>query len=164
MRPKQLAVLLLASAIVGCAAAPRGRPMKMGPTDTGPGSLEATRRQLEGRWELVSLETYPEPGKAVPIKASGTLTYDAYGNVKTEGTMDDPDSHARSVLSYSGAIVIDVEKKEWRLTGMQTGRGATPALGTEQIRRYELTGDRLTTSTIDDNGRVTARAIWKKTG
>lgn len=51
-----------------CHAAPRGRPVKMGPVDTGPQSVEATRRQLEGAWELVKLETYPAPGKVVPSK------------------------------------------------------------------------------------------------
>jgi hypothetical protein len=43
----------------------------MGPVDTGPQSVEATRRQLEGARELVKLETYPAPGKVVPIEATG---------------------------------------------------------------------------------------------
>jgi hypothetical protein len=109
---RALALVLLVAPLAACAPAPRGRPVKMGPTDTGTGSLEATRRQLEGNWELVSLETYRD-GKPVPVQAAGRLTYDAFGNVKTQGVINDPAANAPSdVLSYSGVIVIDVHKKD----------------------------------------------------
>ena len=48
----------------GCAAAPRERPIKGGDVDTGPGSVEAVRRQLEGTWDLVSLAVTPKGGAA----------------------------------------------------------------------------------------------------
>jgi hypothetical protein len=165
---RALVLVLLTAALAACAPAPRGRPVKAGPTDTGPGSLEATRRQLEGNWELVSLETYRD-GKPVPVKAAGRLTYDAYGNVTTQGVINDPAAGAPSdVLSYSGVIVIDVHKKEWRLTDAQARPGGTAELpadvAADKIRKYEFAGDQLKTSMVDKSGRVTATATWRKIG
>lgn len=42
-----------------CAASPRQRPVEGGPVSTGPGSLEFTRRQLEGN-QLVSSVVDPQ--------------------------------------------------------------------------------------------------------
>ena len=49
--------LLLAAP--GCAPAPRVRPVKEGPVDTGSGTLTAARKYLEGTWTLVSFELFP---------------------------------------------------------------------------------------------------------
>ena len=62
-----VALLVLPS----CAKTARERPVKMGDVDTGPGSLEAVRRQLEGSWELVSLAVVPQGGgEPVPLTPS----------------------------------------------------------------------------------------------
>ena len=97
-----------------CHAAPRGAPSTMGPVDTGPQSVEATRRQLEGARELVKLETYPAPGKVVPIEATGRMTFDAYGNVRTQGVVQGGGADAQRFLAYEEQVVIDPQKKEWR--------------------------------------------------
>ena len=46
--------LMMAS---GCAGSPeRGRPIPLGPVESGPNSLESVRRLFEGQWDLVSAE------------------------------------------------------------------------------------------------------------
>jgi ferredoxin len=55
--------------------------MKGGDVDTGPESITAARKFLEGRWTLESFEVFP-PGKApITLKGSGTLNYDNFGNL-----------------------------------------------------------------------------------
>src|SRR6185436_8011249 len=80
MRIQWPAIFLIAALAAGCTAAPRVRPVKMGPADE---TLEAARQFLKGRWTLVSYEVFP-PGKA-PVQlggaGTGTLTYDDYGNL-----------------------------------------------------------------------------------
>ncbi len=64
-------VMLTALAIGACSAAPLEKNIKGEKVDAGPGSLEAARRQLQGKWTLVSLETYPTPGgAAVPVRVA----------------------------------------------------------------------------------------------
>lgn len=94
MSSPQRYVTVLAMAVIAgsffaaCQAAPRQRPVEMGPVDKGPGSLGAVRKQLEGTWTLVSLETYHERGPAVLVKATGQLIYDQYGNLTIKGIVE----------------------------------------------------------------------------
>jgi hypothetical protein len=46
-----------------CAASPRQRPVSAGDVDTGANSLTAARKQLEGRWTLISLDISAEDGR-----------------------------------------------------------------------------------------------------
>ena len=48
--------------IAGCAASERQRPIQTSRVATSGNTLEAARKQLEGRWTLVSLE-YAAPGR-----------------------------------------------------------------------------------------------------
>ena len=66
---------------------PRIRAVKAGDVDTGANPVEAARRQLEGTWDLVSLETYATPGGpgTKAEDASAVLSYDAYGNLRIMG-------------------------------------------------------------------------------
>jgi hypothetical protein len=91
--PQRYVTVLAMAVIAGsffaaCQAAPRQRPVEMGPVDKGPGSLGAVRKQLEGTWTLVSLETYHERGPAVLVKATGQLIYDQYGNLTIKGIVE----------------------------------------------------------------------------
>ena len=150
-----LALAVGLAALPACSAAPRQRPVKMGDVETGTGSLESTRRQFEGTWDLVSFETYPEPGKKVTQQATAVLTYDAYGNMEINGRLTQPGqtaAQAASLLSYKGKVVIDVEKHQ------QLPAEASTALA----RQYSFANDMLTPSMVDAAGRPTASATWKK--
>ena len=74
-------VVAVAPLLAACPSAPRVRPVKAGDVDTGPGSLESVRRQLQGTWELVGAVVFDASGKATPRKAEGRLTYDEYGKL-----------------------------------------------------------------------------------
>lgn len=157
---RTFALGLLAAAIAasaGCSASPRQRPIKVGAVDAGPSSLEAVRRQLEGRWELVSLQVVGADGQAVTRPAGGRMTYDAFGNVTMEGT--GPDA---ALISLSGRAVIDPVKRELRLADME-GAGALPGqVSPDKVRGYAFEGDLLKTSARDASGRVTAVVTWRR--
>jgi hypothetical protein len=161
-------VLLLAALAAGSACAtgaPRGRPIEMGPTDTGPGSLEAVRRQLEGTWDLVQLETYPASGAPQTLEAKAVLTYDAYGNMTIEGRLAQPAASAAAapLLAYKGRAVIDTAKEQLRLVDVTGAQRALPdEVSTAMIRKYAFDAGVLVLSIVDDTGRTTAKASWKK--
>jgi hypothetical protein len=152
---------LSAASFAACAAAPLERPIEMGPVDTGPASLEAVRRQFQGTWDLVSLDTFPKPGgTAVPVTgATAVLTYDEYGNLNMKGTASSP------ILDYSGRALIDVAKQELHLQAV-SGSGGADDLPKEvdfaAVRKYAFDGALLKMSTIDAQGNITATAVWKR--
>ena len=159
--------------VTGCAKAPRGRPIPTTRIDSGAGTLESVRRQLEGQWDLVSLQTVPKPGaKPVEVKAKALLTYDAYGNLTLKGRLDDQnynDPAAAPFLDFTGRAVIDVPRSQLRLldvsANVQVAQEGLPAeTSFDKVRKYTFEGDLLTLSTIDAQGNVTATATWKKRG
>jgi len=165
-----LAVFALPGA--ACAPAPSVRPVKAGPVETGPGSLESVRRQLEGRWELVSFETALPPGPPRKVAASGLLAYDAYGNVTLQGQLlDEADrkayGDAPAVLNISGRAVIDVASSSLRILDAASDRpveaaDSLKAVSLDKVRYYAFEGDLLKTIVKDADGRTTATAAWKR--
>ena len=157
---RTLALGLLCGALVavgGCSASPRQRPIKVGSVDAGPNSLEAARRQLEGTWDLVSLQVVGADGQAVPRPAGGRMTYDGFGNMSMEGTGADA-----ALVAFSGRAVIDPVKREFRLADL-AGSGSLPSqVSPEKVRGYEFDGDLLKTSARDASGRVTAVVTWRR--
>lgn len=149
---------------LGCSAAPRQRPVKMGDVDTGAGSLEAVRRQLEGSWQLASLQTFGG-GAPVTHPAEAVLTYDAYGNLSIIGRLEkpDPNNAGSPLLQYKGRAVIDPAKQQLRLMDSKGPEGALPTeVRPEHLRKYEFAGEQLKLSTIDASGNVTATTVWNK--
>lgn len=151
----------------GCAKTARERPVRMGDVDTGPGSLEAVRRQLQGTWELVSLAVVPQGGGApVPLAARGTLSYDEYGNLTIDAHTDDPNAPqaARSagVLSFKGRAVIDAPKSELKLMDVTGSVDPNTVISTERRRRYAFEGDLLKLSSLEPNGQIAATATWRR--
>ena len=72
-----LALVLATLALAwGCAAAPRRGQIPIGDVESGPGSLTATRKALEGTWTLDSLEVIDAAGVRRPVKSHGRLTVD----------------------------------------------------------------------------------------
>jgi hypothetical protein len=153
-----LAVVILA----GCAPRARVRPVKMGDVDTGAGSVEATRRQLEGTWELFRLEAIDASGNARPVKASGRLQYDAYGNMQVKGVIEDPALKNALVLDTEGRIVIDPVKKQFHAADVGETDPRLKAIAPDKVRTYELTPSEFVVTYQDANGKPTARAVWHR--
>ena len=162
--------LMMAS---GCAGSPeRGRPIPLGPVESGPNSLESVRRQFEGQWDLVSAESYGASGQPVAVKARGRLTYDAYGNLTVDARFDNaqeqPDGSLASLLSYKGRAVIDVTTSRLVLQDMQkrveSGADAPEGMAAANARYYAFEGDLLTLTIKDAAGRTTAKTTWRRVG
>src|SRR5258706_4274980 len=92
-------------------AAPMNLPIAIGSTPTG-GELEAARQQLVGAWELVALESTQGDGPRAPVRASGTLTYDQYGNLTIEARTTDAAAPAAAravdLMAFKRLAVNDV--------------------------------------------------------
>jgi hypothetical protein len=168
-----LPALVAAFALAGCAAAPRTRPVKMGDVDTGPGTLTAARKYLEGRWSLLSFEVHP-PGKdPIQLKGSGTLNYDAYSNLDIE-IRTDPETGARlgqagitldqGVIASHGRVVVDMANHT--MTYIVPGQPAPGApagpLALSRPRHWEVKGNVLTLTTLDDGGQPLSIGTWQK--
>src|SRR5262249_46424136 len=128
---------------------------------------EATRRQLQGTWALVTLEMAP-PGRAsrVKVKASGTLTYDEYGNLTIDAHTDDPGApvaaREASLLAFTGRAVIDPVKHELTLADLTGNVDPNEVLSPERKRRYSIQADVLTLSSVDAQGGITAVTTWRR--
>jgi hypothetical protein len=142
----------------------------MGPVGEGPGTLDSVRHQLQGTWTLSSLEVYPANGKATPLKASGTLTYDEFGNLAVKAALAESATVEGvalkpTALTYSGRAVIDVANRKMMLTDIEgdvPANKVSPALASDRARYYEFAGDELRISLKDPQGRTTALLVWKK--
>src|SRR5215831_3181291 len=114
-----LAAAGFVAASIACHGAPRQKPVKAGPVDTGAGTLASARNFLEGRWDLESFEVRP-PGKApIVLKGSGTLLYDNMGNLKMDIQADEKSAdllRAAGIdirdgrISTDGRTAIDMQK------------------------------------------------------
>ena len=151
----------------GCKAAPGGRVLKTEPIATGPGTLEAERRRLQGTWDLVSFEIDDAAGTPQRLDATGRMTFDEYGNVRTTGSAKQGSEATGRLLGYTGRVVIDHQKKEWRLLEVQADPGTAkppPEVAADKVRAYEFVGDELKLSLRDASGRVTASVTWRRAG
>lgn len=154
---------------LGCKSAPSQRTLGLGDVDTGPGSVEYVRRQLTGTWTLTRFETVDASGAAHEVKATATLTYDQYGNMKVTGNLLEPlpgqrPEDVQQMLSYTGRIQIDTAKQQFTLLGQQgsSDPALQPAIGPNMIRKYEITPEQLTLTFVDAQSKPTARAIFKR--
>ena len=156
-RRRSLALVSIAvvsgALLAGCAKAPRERPVKMGDVDTGAGSLESVRRQLQGTWELVSLAVVPPTGGApVPLAARGTLVYDEFGNLSVDAHTNDPNApqaaQTAGLLSFKGRAVIDTAKSELKLMDVTGSVDPNTVIATERRRRFAFEGDLLKLSSL----------------
>jgi hypothetical protein len=164
-------VLLSALALpllAGCEAAPRARPVKMGPVDAGAGSIEAERRQLQGTWELVSLDVFSPSGQPTPVQASGRMVYDDHGNMQMRGTIAGNTSVDPAAVNLEGRVAIDPAAHSFRITKVDAAsaddKRVDPKLDASKTRYYVFEGDLLKTTLKDASGATTATATWKRAG
>jgi hypothetical protein len=160
-----LALLAAGGLVAACAASPRTRPLNTSPVNEGADSTQSVRRQLQGRWTLVSFETYPAPGQVSKQDAVGELTYDEYGNLVIRAALTGvPAGEQAKLLRYSGRAVVDAQNHRLVLQALegQGGEALPAAVAAEQARYYEFDGDLLKLTVKDSNGRPTAMITWKK--
>ena len=163
----RLAVATIAlSCLAACESAPRVRPVKMGPVDTGPASVESVRRQLMGSWELTALEVYSPTGEKIVPQASGRLQYDDYGNLSMKGSIQGASGVDPSVLNLTGQVAIDPTSQSFRIVRVESAsadsRRVDPALDAANVRYYEFADNLLKTTVKAADGRTTAMATWKR--
>jgi hypothetical protein len=167
-------LLVVATALAlaaGCTQTPGGgavktKPMRAGDVDTGPGSLEAERRRLQGTWDLTSLQLLSPSGESIAAQATGRLQYDEFGNLSMRGTITGAPDVDNSILNVSGHIVIDPAAHTLRFVGITAPtndeKRIDPKLAASLIRYYELTGDQLKTTVKGASGATTAIATWMR--
>ena len=161
-----LACLLAAQLAAGCAATPSRRPLKTTEINTGEGTTEAVRRQLEGTWSLASFSIFDGAGKETVVEATGRLAYDSYGNLDLSGRLNDPAAAggSASALNFKGRAVVDAGAGRIVLADVSgnVDPSAVPTnMGIDKVRFYKFEGDTLSLETRDGT-RVLARTVWKR--
>jgi len=168
----RLTIVFGAVALLGgaCAAKPSQRPIYTGSIDTGPGSLEAVRRQLAGTWMLVSYETFNEAGEAVVMPASGRLTYDQFGNLTVRGRIEREAATiagvAGELLNVTGRVAIDTAQRRFLVRDVESNvdfdEAELAAASPDNFRYYEFVENRLILIVKNAAGDTTARLTWEK--
>jgi hypothetical protein len=168
MRSIHAAVVVAFAALTACQAAPRARPVKMGPTDTGPTSVEAERRRLQGAWDLVSLDVVLPSGEKHAVPATGRLEYDDYGNLTMRGKVQGTEQVDPAVLNVSARVTIDPDSHSFQVMNVQSrtadDRRLDPSVDASKKRYYEFDGDLLKTTVKNAQGVTTAVVTWKRAG
>ena len=144
-----------------------------GPVETGPGSLSAARKHLEGRWRLTSFEVIP-PGKdAIRVIGAGNLTYDGYGNLTVEIRVDAATAillesagiyTEKGVISTSGRAALDLQNRTltYILEGQPPFGSPSGPLALNRPRHWTVEDDILTLVTKSDEGQTTSIGRWQK--
>ena len=155
-----------------CTGSPSKRPVKLGPVAESAGSLTAARKFLEGRWALESFEIYPAGKPPMTLKASGTLTYDEFANLRMEIRADQTASDALraagidirdGVIATDGRTAIDMPNKTLTyVIQSQAAAAGTGPLAANRPRHWQVEGDLLTLTTKDDAGKPASMSRWRK--
>jgi hypothetical protein len=176
-----LAKVCLTIVMAACAGAPRTRPLQTKPVDEGAGTIEGVRKQLEGRWTLLSLTMHDVGGRSAPIDADGQLVSDAFGNMEVEYRLSETGlktlgglgiKSPNPVITTSGKVVIDTTSHRITYVGEDDQQRAfDPDLAAkkanpfalERVRYYTLEPDgTLRLSTRYDNGKDASVSHWEK--
>ena len=160
------------SVMAGCASAtPIRTPIEMGPVSEGPNTLAFARQQLQGTWTLTKLEVLNAAGQMQAVRAKAQLVYDEFANLSMKGVLEEPLPGQTTItdapaLVYSGRAVIDTEKHELVLQGVDASVKADPsieaAIKLSARRRYQIEGATLTIWVVDALGKTTFRATYMK--
>ena len=169
----RLGVVLVALTSAACAAAPRQRNVEGGAVDTGPGTVAAARKYLEGRWSLVSYQVFPAGQPPIKLTGSGTLSYDSFGNLDIEIRVEPAIAELldgagipskQGVISTNGRAAVDMQAHT--LTYVLEGQPAfvkpSGPLALNLPRHWEVNGNILTLTTKGDDGRTMSEGRWQK--
>jgi hypothetical protein len=166
-----LPVVIALGGAGGCAAKPRERPIELGKVETGPGTLAAARKYLEGRWTLESFEVYPQGKPPITLNGSGMLMYDDMGNLRMEIRADQASADLLrasgvdirdGMISTDGRTAIDLQNHT--LTYVLEGQAplVEGPLGMKRPRHWVVDANTLTLTTKDDDGRPLSVGHWRR--
>ena len=147
--------------------------MQRGPVDTGPGTLAAARKYLEGRWSLLSFDVLSTGGPPIRFSGAGTLTYDSYGNLNVEIRVDAKTAErlaaagiqtSRGVISTRGRTVIALQDRSltYLLEGQPPLGAASGPLALNRPRYWQVEGNVLTLTTRGDDGQPVSIGRWQR--
>ncbi len=164
---RRFAAVLVSSSMIAlvaaCTAAPRQRAVEMGPTT---GTLQQVRQQFQGTWDLVAFEAAGDGGRLAPVQATGTLTYDEFGNFAISGRILDAGASVAAMrLTISGKAVIDTQNQRMWITPEGDTRDVEvipQGAAYDRFRYYAFSGNELTLTVRDAAGAVTARTVWRR--
>ena len=169
MRIRSLALVLFGVVVAGCTGP------KMAPVETGPGTLQAARTYLEGRWSLLSYEIVRAGQPPIQLKGGGLLVYDAFGNLDIEVQASDPAIAAElaragvpltnGVLSTKGRTRIDMQGRTLSYVLDEKRPVATDRdgpLALNRPRHWVVEGNVLTLTIRDDKEQPLAVSRWQK--
>ncbi len=172
-RPCRLLPVVVAAVLaVQCAPAPRDRPLRTSPVESGPGTVEAARDYLQGIWVLESFQVMPPGRGPLTVKGKGRLIYDGFANMTMdlqpeEGAVDALQAAGVPVregrVSTAGRTVVDMQART--LTFVLERQTAGPPEGPLALRRprhWSVEGNVLTLTTRDDDGRAISVSRWRK--
>lgn len=163
-------IVTLAGAPLAAAAE---QAIKMGPVETGPGTLTAARQYLEGRWTLLSYEIFPPGEPALTLTGEGTLHYDDFGNLAMKIRVDEKTAlilegvgirTADGILSTEGRTVIDMQARTlvFVLAGQAPFGAPAGPLALNRPRHWHVAGNALTLTTKGDDGAPLSVSRWRK--
>ena len=165
--------MIVSLALAACTSAPWNEPVKLGPVDTGAGSLTAARKYLEGRWTLLSYEVFLPGEPPVMLGGSGMLTYDAYGNLTTEIRVDDATARILDKAGIritdgkfltSGRTVVDMNARTltYVIEGQPPLGAPSGPLALNKPRYWQVEGKLLTLTTKGEDGATASVGRWQK--
>lgn len=179
--PARLRLPAVALALVitgGC----MGGPVRGTPVATGPDSIAAARKALQGTWQLLTLDVAADDGRRTPVEAKGELKLDDFGNLGIEYRMSEAGISALKaigitpptpVITTTGQVVIDPNQRrityvnaEQRADPLDAGLAARRAnpFALERVRYYNIGADGiLTLTTRHESGRDAATSRWQHT-
>jgi hypothetical protein len=134
-------------------------------------TLKEARKFLEGMWGLESLVLHLPGKEPIQVKASGTLVYDQFSNLKMEIRADQGSSDLLrtlgidirdGVISTNGRTALDRQNR--KLTYFLEGQDPLipGPLDMRHPRYWEVDGDVLILTTKDEAGRPLSVGRWKK--
>jgi hypothetical protein len=181
IRKASVAIGLILALTSACKGGSLQKPLPTSPVAAGPNTMEFVRKQLEGTWTLTSLVVHNEKGASATPQVTGTLTWDAFGNLKIEYRLSDAGVKALEaigvhpptpVITTDGRAVINTQDKAIQYVPPDAvSRPFDPKLSAardnpfalERLRYYVFAADgTLTLSTRHDNGKDAAVSKWKK--
>jgi hypothetical protein len=149
------------------------RPPKGGPVDSGPGSIAAARKYLEGRWSLRSFDVFPPGGAPLRLGGAGTLVYDAFGNLDIEIRVDESTATQleaagipsnKGLVSMRGRTAVDMQARTltYILRGQPPLGAPSGPLALNRSRHWEVEGTLLTLTTRTADGQLLSKGVWEK--
>ena len=163
-------IALVLTAGSACTAPLRQQP-RGGPVDTSAGKLTAARKFLQGRWELESFEMHLPGTAPITLKGSGTLLYDAFGNLTMDIRADQVSSDlvreagiemSDGVISTQGRTTIDLQNRTLTYMFKDQSPVVNGPLSLNRPRHWDVNGDILTLTTKDDAGKTLSVGRWRR--